>query len=246
MSTDPADLPDDDDEEEEIHARDLWAIGRFLKPYAVPYRRPLLGLGLILAIETVINFSFPLATQYLIDKGLEERDFAALQEVLVYLAAAAVSITILGVALDYLNARVFTAMVADIRQRLFAHIQSLSMPFFSRTRGGEILSRFSGDMVAVEGTLTTMVPWCLVPLLEVLYSVVVMFWFNVWLGLIAVVIFPLSYLGPRFFAGWAFALSYDKRRREAEVISAAQENVSAQPVVKAFGMQSAAQRVSAC
>jgi ATP-binding cassette subfamily B protein len=231
----PEDL--DDDEAEEIHPRDLWAIARFVTPFARPYRRPLATLGLVLLVETLINFSFPLATQYLIDEGLIHHDFNALIGILFFMGVAAVSITILGVAMDYLNARIFPAMVQDIRQRLFGHVQELSMPFFTRFRAGELLSRFSGDLVAVEGTLVTLISWCLVPLLEVLYSMVVMFWFNWWLGLLASIIFPLSLLGPRFFAVWAFTLSYTKRQREAEVLSAVQENVTAQAVVKAFGMQ---------
>jgi len=236
---DPADL--EDDEEEEIHARDLWAIARFLGPFARPYRRPLVVLGIILLIETVINACFPLATQYLIDEGLGEvKRLNVVVGVLIFLVCATTAITTLGVILDYINAKVFSTMVMDVRQQLFTHVQSLSMPFFTRTRAGAVLSRFSGDIVALEATLTTLVTWALVPLLEVIYSVCLLFYFNVWLGLIGSLVFPLSLLGPRFFAAWAFRLSYDKRQREAEVLSAAQENITAQAVVKAFGLEKSA------
>lgn len=254
MSTDPtAAAPadhelDDEDEEPEIHARDLGALVRFLRPYAASYRRSLLLLALVLLVETIFNFLFPLASQFLIDKGLggeamsengvpAEKDFSVVIGVIIFLAVGSVAVTVLGVAMDYLNARVFTGVVVDIRQKLFATVQGLSMPFFTRTRAGEVLSRFSGDLVALEGTLLTMVPWCLVPLLEVVYSVVVMLYLNVWLGLMGCLIFPLVLLAPRIFAAWAFALSYDKRRREADLLGAVQENVTAQAVVKAFGME---------
>ena len=226
-----------DDESEAIHPRDLWAITRFLGPRARPYRGPLLALGLLLLVETIINTCFPLVNQYLIDEGLIQRNLNVVIGVLVFLAVAVVAITGVGVAMDYLNARVFSAMIMDIRQQLFAHVQGLSMPFFTRTHAGEVLSRFSGDVVALEGTLTTMIPWCLVPLLEVIYSVGVMFYLNFWLGLLGSLVFPLTFLGPRFFAVRAFALSYDKRRREADVLNAVQENVTAQGVVKAFGLE---------
>jgi ATP-binding cassette subfamily B protein len=188
-------------------------------------------------VETVLNFSFPLVTQHLVDEGLIAHDFSVVVLVLAYLGVAAVLVAGLGLAMDYLNARVFTTMVKDVRQRLFAHVQGLSMRYFTRTQAGGVLSRFSGDLVALEGTLITVVPWCLVPLLEVIYSVVIMFYFNFWLGLIGSVVFPLILLGPRFFAARAFALSYDKRKSEAGLLSAVQENVAAQPVVKAFGLQ---------
>jgi len=239
-----ADLPeqppdeDYDDDSEDINPRDVWTIVRFLGPYSRPYRSALLLLGGILFIETLINFSFPLATQYLIDDGLlGDRDFNVLVGALIFIAAGALGTTLLGVALDYFNAKIFTSMTKDIREKLFAHVQTLSMPYFTRTHAGELLSRFSGDTVALEGTLTTMVPWLLVPLAEVIYSVVLMFYFNVWLGLIACLVFPLTLIVPRLFANWTFTLGYEKRKREAEVMGAAQENVSAQAVVKAFGLE---------
>jgi ATP-binding cassette subfamily B protein len=245
MKTDlPADPPEtnpDDvnasEEAEDVHVRDLWGMARFLGPYVRLHRRPLVLLLLVLMVETVFNFSFPLVSQALIDRGLIQRDFRVVAGVLVFLGVAAVVVAVLGVAADYLSARVFSAMVRDIRERLFAHLQGLSMPFFTRTQAGGVLSRFSGDVAAIEGTLATAIPWFLVPLLEVVYSVVLMFVFNFWLALLGSLVFPLTLLGPRFFAARAFALGYDKRKREAEVLSAVQENVSAQALVKAFGLQ---------
>ena len=68
-----------------------------------------------------------------------------------------------------------------------------------------------------------------------------MFVFNVWLALLGTLVFPLVLLLPRLFARRALALSYDKRQREGAVLSAVQENVAAQPVVKAFGLHPLAQ-----
>src|SRR5438876_124017 len=110
MNTDPRpdeleDEEEDAEESEEIHARDLWAIARFLGPFTRPHRRALLLLGLVLLIETVFNFSFPLATQYLVDEGLIRHDFGAVVAVLIFLGVAAVAVAGLGLVCDYLNAR---------------------------------------------------------------------------------------------------------------------------------------------
>src|SRR6266498_2583341 len=95
---DPADFAD-----EEIHPRDVWAIARFLGPFARPYRRPLFVLAFILIVETFINACFPLATQYLIDEGLsgDEKNLNVVIGVLIFLAAATAVITGMGVVLDY-------------------------------------------------------------------------------------------------------------------------------------------------
>ena len=123
-------------EPEEIHARDLWQIAQFLGPYLRQHSRQLLLLGLVLLVETVINFCFPLATQYLVDEGLIQHNIEVLTGILIFLGVAATIAALLGLVLDYVNALIFSQMVLDIRQRLFAHLQSLSMPFFTRTQAG--------------------------------------------------------------------------------------------------------------
>src|ERR1043166_6012433 len=105
IAPEPIDAEDlQDGESEKIHARDVWAIARFLGPFARPYRRPLLVLAGILLVETLINACFPLATQYLIDEGLTDpKNLNVVIGVLIFLAAATAVITGLGVALDYIN-----------------------------------------------------------------------------------------------------------------------------------------------
>ena len=125
----------------------------------------------------------------------------------------------------------------DIRLSLFEHLQSLPLAYCNRTPSGAILSRFSGDLVGLEGALVSLISWFVLPSLEVAYATVLMFWFSVWLGLLGLLVFPVIVWGPRLFASHALALSYKKRRTEAELLNVVQENVGAQAVVKAFGLE---------
>lgn len=124
----------------------------------------------------------------------------------------------------------------------FERIQRLPIPFFQRILSGNTLSRFSSDIVATEVMLVHFIPSFVLPALEVVYSRALMFYFNAWLGLIAMLVFPLILAGPRIFTGRAFDLSYGKRSREAQLLSSAQESIIAQPVVKAFGLRDRAVR----
>jgi ATP-binding cassette subfamily B protein len=222
---------------EELRPQQLGILFRFLRPYLRPYRKPVLLIGLLLVVQTAFNASFPLATQYLIDEGLIERDFDALVHVLIFLGCAAVAVSLVSIANDYVYSGVFANVIKDIRISLFEHIQSLPMPYFQRTPSGSTLSRFSGDIVATETMLVHLIPSLIIPLLEVAYSTALMFYFNFWLGLIGLLVFPMILIGPRIFSGKAFDLSYEKRGREAGLLSSAQENILAQPVVKAYGLR---------
>ncbi|WP_163585792.1 ABC transporter transmembrane domain-containing protein, partial [Klebsiella michiganensis] len=83
---------------------------------------------------------------------------------------------------DYIYTRVFSDIVRDIRQHLFGHVQTMSMPFFHTTPTGTVLSRFSGDLVAIETGIVGVVPLFIMPFLEVIYATILMFMFDVWLG----------------------------------------------------------------
>jgi ATP-binding cassette subfamily B protein len=63
-----------------------------------------------------------------------------------------------------------TAM-ADIRRKLFEHLQTLSAGFYSRTKVGAITSRFGSDMGAVDEAMTHMVTWGMLPFFELLAGI---------------------------------------------------------------------------
>ncbi len=227
---------DEEEEEEDVSADDIKAILRFLSPFAAPYRGLLAFLGVLILIEAGLNFSFPLVTQYLIDEGLIKKEWRALINSLIFMGGAALAVSVVALIADYVYTRLFTQMTKDIRQHLFDHVQSMSMPFFHTTPTGTVLSRFSGDLVALEAGIVGVVPQFIMPFMEVIYATILMFMFDIWLGLIASLIFPLILWWPRIFARKAFIAAYEKRQTEGRLIGAVQENVAAQPVIKAFGL----------
>lgn len=226
----------DDLEDEVVTANDLKAIIAFLAPFLKPYRVIVGCLVVLILTEAALNFSFPLVTQYLIDEGLIKRDWDALVNSLIFMGVAAVSVSAIALIADYVYTRLFSDVAKDIRQKLFDHVQSMSMPFFHTTPTGTVLSRFSGDLVAIEVGLVTLVPLFIMPFMEVIYATILMFLFDIWLGMIGAVIFPLVLWWPRIFATRAFGYAYEKRLTEGRLLGAVQENVAAQPVIKAYGL----------
>ncbi len=233
---DPEDELEDEEDEETVESGDISFIVGFMRPYFAPYKKALWILAGILLVETAFNFSFPLVTQHLIDEGLQEKNWDVVVWVLGFLVFAAVANTVLGVFSDLLYTRTATNITRDLRQSLFDHLHRMSMPYFHRTQTGMITSRFSGDIVATETALVTLVPYFLTPALEVVYSTVLLLILSPTLGAIALVGFPLVLWLPKLFATKAFGLAYEKRRTEGRIMGFVQENVSAQPVLKAFGL----------
>ena len=238
-------IEDDEEDEDEIPdlAHGLGALRpvfTFLRPY---YRQrgpvlALLALGVL--AETSYNVAFPLSLKYLIDDALLKQDHEALVWILIVLGVLAVVISTVAICVEYLNARLAAAILRDIRHSLFDHLQTLSLHFYSRTTAGEVISRFSTDLAEVEGAVRYWLGMGLTPALELIIAVALLFYLNWPLAMAAMLIWPLTLIGPRIFSPRAVAATYRKKQLEAETLNIVQENVLAQPVIKVFGLQAIA------
>lgn len=124
---------------------------------------------------------------------------------------AALPLVILGVALVkgisyfgqfYLMGMVGQRVVADLRDRMFARLTSLSPAYFQRTPTGQILSRFTNDVYAIEQAVTYTVATYLRDGLQVAVLLVLAFILDWQLALITFVamplaIFPIVHFGKR-------------------------------------------------
>ncbi len=240
---DEDDLEDDDDDEDLITYTAREAAGafstvwRFTWPFLRNYRLGLTIIGFGLLVETLFNVIMPLSLKYLIDEALGEEDFQALFRILTVLAAAGIITSIVSIWYERWDARTTAAAISDVRASLFAHVQNLPSAFFARTKRGEILSRFSVDMAAYENAVKTVANSALLPFLELIAGIGLMIWLNWQLAVVALLIFPITLIGPRILTPRAVKANYEQKVNEAAILGVVQENIAAQAVVKAFGLQ---------
>ncbi len=202
-----------------------------------PYRRTMVLIGLCLLVEAAFNAFLPLSFSFLIDRALIPRHSTALVVVLVVLSVAVVVAGAVGIARDRLYANLTARVVTDIRLRLFEHLQSLSIGFYARSQVGDVLSRFSGDLVAVENAFASALSWAIAPTIDVCVYTVLLFVLDWRLALVAMLVYPVALLGPRHFAPKAVEASIEKKQLESAALSVVQENISGQSVVKAFSLE---------
>src|SRR2546430_10227654 len=170
---------DEDDEDNEINA--AVAVGafrqvvRFFRPYFAPYRTRLLLLALGAAIETAYNTTFPLCLKYLIDEAIGEQDHEVLVWILAIMAGMWVVVSVVTLAYEYQNACFGARLLGDVRRLLFVHLQSLTMGFYERAKVGDVLSRFSIDLGALDEVVMYCISWGILPLLEIGAGTVLLF-----------------------------------------------------------------------
>jgi ATP-binding cassette, subfamily B, bacterial len=239
---DERDLDDEDDEELATFtaseaAGALATIYGFVKPFLKNYKRLIAFVGLGVLIETLFNVIMPLSLKFLIDDALGEEDFEALIRILSVLAVAGIITSIVAVWYERWDARLAAALISDVRTRLFDHVQNLPAAFFQRTRRGEILSRFSVDMSAFEGTVKGFANAAALPFFELIAGIILMLFLNWQLAVISLLVFPITLIGPRIITPKAVQANYEQKLNEASLLGLVQENIATQAVIKAFMLQ---------
>ena len=213
------------------------ALLRRVLGYARPYRRLLaLILGTIVVI-TLVSLVPPLLMRDLIDRAIPQEDLGRVT--LLGLAMVAVPLTngIVGVLQRWASARAGEGIIFDLRTDVYAHLQRMSLGFFTTTRPGELMSRLNSDVVgaqsAVTGTLVSVTAngFATVATLAVMLSLE-------WrLTLAAVAILPLFIVPSRRVGRVLRRITRDQMKANAAMNTAMNEtlNLSGALLVKLFG-----------
>ena len=160
-----------------------------------PYVWACVGIVALLLITSVLGVLPPLLTRQIIDRGILAHDFPfVLHYTLVILGIAVVS-GLLGVAQNYLSNLVGQQVMADFRQRLFEHLHAQPLRFFTTTRSGELVSRVTNDVGAIQTVVTTTLISLISNVLIITTTVGVMFAANWRLTLLALVVVP-AFVAP--------------------------------------------------
>src|SRR3954471_1667094 len=241
---DEDELAVDDDEDEDLvvftakeAAGALATTYAFIKPFLKKYKKMLAFVGIGVVIETLFNVIMPLSLKFLIDDALGEEDFQALYRILGVLAVAGIFTSIVAVWYERWDARLAACVISDVRLRLFEHIQNLPSAYFARTKRGEILSRFSIDLAAYETSIKSFANSAALPFLELIAGILLMLYLNWQLAAVALLVFPITLIGPRILTPKAVQANYEQKQNESSLLAMVQENVAAQAVIKAFSLQ---------
>ncbi|MEI7954687.1 MAG: ATP-binding cassette domain-containing protein [Verrucomicrobiota bacterium] len=199
------------------------------------------GVGLLivsgLLLEMAFNSAVPLSFKYLVDYAIIPRDEKFLVAILTGLAGGLIVASAAGLGLDYLYAKFSTAVLNDLRWQMFTHLQRLSMNFFARSQAADIMARFSTDLASFDHALELVLDGCVLPALDIVLTVVLLFMLDWRLGLIATLALPACLLGPRLITPRAAMAGYLRKRSESQTASTIQENISGQSVIKVFGLE---------
>jgi ATP-binding cassette subfamily B protein len=203
-------------------------------PFARPYRR-WMALGLIfVAAVPLVDAASIWMFKLVIDEVLVPRDFGPF----VWIALAYLGLTLAGGALGFADELLSTwigeRFLLDLRTGFFRHIQGLSLDFFDRRKLGDVLSRLTGDIAAIEAFVLSGVADFLSYGLRILFFSAALFYLQWDLALISLIVAPLFWLMARRFSRLIKVASREKRRRSGSISSVAEQSLSNAALVQAY------------
>ncbi len=162
-------------------------------------------------------------------------------------AAAAVLIiaavgAICSYAEKYLTTTVGQWVMYDLRRTLYSHIQRLSLDYHDHKRTGDLISRVTTDIDAIQSFIASGLLGSLTDMLTLGGMIVVMFFLNWKFTLIALAVAPLLFLVIYDYTRRIKKASREVRKKEGEIVSVIQEVLSSIRVVKAFAREDYEQR----
>ena len=228
-------------------ARGLWAIvrgerGRSRKLGQLvallrPYRGRVVLLLLALTIATAASLAPPYLAGRAIDDGIRDQDTGALTVVLIAFLVAAVLNWAATYAQTYLVSWVGQRALADLRTRVFSHLQSLSIGFYSRNKTGVLISRLTNDVQALDHLISDGVVTLFSASLTLVGTAGILIFLDPELALVTFTVFPVLAVGSVLFR-IASADAYRLTREKIATVTAyLQETISGVRIVRAFGQE---------
>jgi ATP-binding cassette subfamily B protein len=217
-------------------SRETWArIWRYSRHYLL---RIISMLGVI-AVISIIELIPPLLARDLIDHAIPDRDTARLSLLAVGMVIIPVLSALIGTVQRWLSSHVGEGIIYDLRREMYDHMLRLSLRFYTQTKTGEMMSRFSNDVIGAQGAITNTLVSVVTNVVTLISTLVIMLSIEWRLTLAALLVLPLLYLPARRAASILRDISRKAMDLNSQMNTQLNEtlNVSGALLVKVFGRQ---------
>ncbi|WP_284141581.1 MULTISPECIES: ABC transporter ATP-binding protein [unclassified Virgibacillus] len=219
------------------------SVKQYLK-FVKPYRWKIVWTVLIGIVKFAIPLLMPLILKYVIDDIIDADGLSASEkttQLFVLMGVSFLIFLVLRPPIEYLRQYlaqwVGNRILYDIRDRLFDHIQKLSLRYYSKTKTGEIISRVINDVEQTKTFVITGLMNIWLDLVTILIAIGIMLTMDVGLTLVAIILFPFYGFSIKFFFAKLRQLTRDRSQALAEVQGHLHERVQGVPVTRSFALE---------
>jgi ATP-binding cassette, subfamily B, bacterial len=174
----PEDIPD--------QPVSLRRIGRLF----IPYRLRLGALLSLIVVGSILSVASPFLLREAVDKGIVGHDLELLSWLVAGMIALAIVNGVISVAQTWISNQVGQRVMHDLRAAVYAHLQRMSLAFFTRTRSGEVQARIAYDIGGIDDVVTSTATSTVSTVATVAATVTAMFALSWQLTLFSLILLP--------------------------------------------------------
>src|SRR5215208_1826406 len=211
-------------------ARRISTLARLTAPYKA---RTALAITFLL-LATAISLAPPYLAKLAIDHGIRRNDAGALWAIVALFTVAGLGTIVSSAAQTYFTGWTGERILADLRNKLFRHLQRLSLGYYERNRAGVIISRLTNDVEALDQLVTDGVTSLVQNSLTLLGTVIILFFLDWRLALATMAILPMLVVATALFRKHSARAYRQVRERLGLVTATLAEDIAGMRVVQAF------------
>ncbi|MBN1399712.1 MAG: ABC transporter ATP-binding protein, partial [Anaerolineae bacterium] len=205
--------------------------------YMLPYRFALLLSLVSVLTVTLSDLARPMLVGQLIDRDIASGSTAGMTQTLLLYLGTVVFHGLIISGQRYVTGWLGQQVIYDLRDAVFAHLQTLSLRFFDGREMGDTISRLTSDIDLLNELLSNGLVTVVNTVFNLTGVVLAMLALDVRMSLLTFSIMPLMLLGSATFRGWVGMAYRDIRQKIAQVTSHVEEGVTGVRIIQSFAQE---------
>jgi ATP-binding cassette subfamily B protein len=215
-------------------ARDPRGTVRRLASYFSPWRGQLRVVAAAIALYTLLGLVGPWLMGVAIDRYVSRHDASGLSRTALLMLGAFLATNALQAASSWRMAGISQRALQALRRELFGHLQNLPTSYFDRHASGDLMSRLTNDVDAINQAAAQNATTLLASVLSMSGILVAMFALDRWLALASLLVVPIMLGFTRWVAVFTRKGFADLQRHLGRLNGVMEESISGQKIVTVF------------
>ncbi len=205
--------------------------------FARPHRKLIAVLLALVVVDASMVVVTPLLVKRIVDNGILAGNGKVVALLALAIAGVAIISAILSLGQGYLSARVGEGLIYDLRTKVFAHVQRMSLAFFTRTQTGALVSRLNNDVIGAQRAFTSTLSSTVSNSISVVVVGVTMLALSWQVTVLCLLLFPFLLLASRWVGTKLAGLTREQMQGNADLGNNMTErfNVGGALLLKLFG-----------
>jgi ATP-binding cassette, subfamily B, bacterial len=205
--------------------------------FAKPHRRLIGFFVALVVVDASLVVVTPLLIKRIVDEGILQGDSELVTVLALGIAGVAILNACLALVQGYFSARIGEGLIYDLRTQVFAHVQRMSLAFFTRTQTGALVSRLNNDVIGAQRAFTTTLSSTVSNTISVVVVGIAMLALSWRVTLLTLLLFPILLVASRWVGTKLSGLTRQQMEGNADLGNNMTErfNVGGALLLKLFG-----------